>query len=71
MAQHPGSLGDRKPALRVDPPRQEIGDPAIGVWVAGRTNVRLDATGRAVAADHVKELMSRKMRQPSKQINVI
>jgi hypothetical protein len=56
LAQNAGTLGDRKPGLRVDPPRQEVGDPAVRVRVARRTDIRPDAAGRAVAADHVEEL---------------
>ena len=63
IAQHTGALGDRQPGLRVDPPRQEVGDPAVGVGVAGRADVGPHAAGRAVAADHVEELMRREMRQ--------
>src|ERR1700730_16163883 len=63
IAQNAGTLGDRKPGLRVDPPRQEVGDPAVRVRVARRTDIRPHATGRAVAADHVEELMRREMRQ--------
>jgi len=29
-------LGERKPSLRVNPPRQEIGDPTVRVRVARR-----------------------------------
>ena len=58
-----GPLGDRKPALRIDPPLQEVGDPRVRVRVARRADVRPDAASRAVPADHVKELMRRKMRQ--------
>src|SRR5215469_4099168 len=63
VTQHTSPLGDRQSALRVDPPRQEVGDPAIGVRVAGGADVRLDAAGRAVAADHVEELMRGEMGQ--------
>ena len=35
IAQHAGPLGDRTPALRVDPPGKKIGDPGVGVLVAG------------------------------------
>ena len=59
----PGPLGDRQPGLRVDPPRQEVGDPAVGVGVAGSANIGPHAAGRAVAADHVEELVRREMRQ--------
>jgi hypothetical protein len=51
------------PALRVDPPGKKIGDPGVGVRVAGRPDVRPHTAGRAVAAHHVKELMGREMRQ--------
>ena len=63
IAQNTGALGDRQPALRVDPPRQKLGHPAIGVRVAGGADVGPHAAGRAVAADHVKELTRREMRQ--------
>jgi len=63
IAQHAGAFEDWQPGIRVDPPRQEIGDPALGVGVARRADVRPHAAGRAVAADHVEELMRRKMRQ--------
>src|SRR6202040_2510598 len=63
IAQHTGAFGDCQPALRVDPPRQEVGDPAVGVGVAGGANVGPHAASRAVAADHVKELMRGEMRQ--------
>ena len=63
ITQHTGALGNRQPGLRVDPPPQEVGDPAVGIGVAGAANVRPHAAGRAVAADHVEELVRRKMRQ--------
>jgi len=63
IAQNPGPLGDGLPALRVNPPRQEVGDPAVRIRIAGGTDVRPDPAGRAVAADHVEELMRREMRQ--------
>ena len=63
IAQHAGPLGDRKPGLRVDPPGQELGDPTVGIRVAGRTDVGPHTAGRAVAADHVEELMCREMGQ--------
>src|SRR5215472_16209145 len=63
VAQHTGPFGDRQPALRVDPPRQEVGDPTVRVRVAGGADVRPHAAGRAVAADHVEELMRGEMRQ--------
>src|SRR5207248_11714032 len=58
-----GALGDRKTGLRVDPPRQEVGNPTVRVRVARGADVRPHAAGRAVAADHVEELMRREMRQ--------
>src|SRR6267378_2209168 len=63
IAQNAGTLGDRKPALRVNPPRQEVGNPTVRVRVARRADIGPDAAGRAVAADHVEELMRREMRQ--------
>ncbi len=63
IAQNAGPLEDRKPALWINPPCQELGDPTVRVRVAGRPNVRLDATVRAVAADHVEELMGREVGQ--------
>jgi hypothetical protein len=45
IAQNAGPFGDRKSGLRVDPPRQELGDPTVGVRVAGRANVRPDTAG--------------------------
>ena len=57
IAQNAGALRDREAALRVDPPRKKVGDPAFGVRVAGAANIRPDTAGRAVAAHHVKELM--------------
>src|SRR5205814_1057832 len=44
-------------------PGQKLGNPTVRIRVAGRTNVRLDAAGRAVAADHVEELICREMGQ--------
>jgi hypothetical protein len=44
-------------------PTAPEGDPAIGVGVAGGANVGPHAAGRAIAADHVKELMRREVRQ--------
>jgi hypothetical protein len=58
IAQHPGPLGDR-----IDPPGKEVGDPRVGVRIAGRADVRPHTAGRAVAAHHIKELMGREMRQ--------
>src|SRR5467141_820357 len=63
IAQNAGTLGDRKPALRVNQPRQEVGNPTVRVRVARRADIGPDAAGRAVAADHVEELMRREMRQ--------
>jgi len=63
IAHNAGSLGDRQPGLRVDPPRQEVGDPTVGVRIASGTDVGPHTTGRAVAADHVEELMRREMGQ--------
>ena len=63
MAQNTGPLGDRQPGLLVDPPRQELGDPAVRIGVARRTDVGPDTAGRAVAADHVEELAHGEMRQ--------
>jgi len=63
VAQNAGALGDRQPGLRVDPPRQEIGNPTVRVRVAGGADVGPHATGRAVTADHVEELMRGEMRQ--------
>ena len=47
-------------ALLAEP---KIGDPGVGVRVAGRADIRPRTTGRAVAAHHIKELMGREMRQ--------
>ena len=55
IAQHPGPLGDRMTALRVDPPGKKVGDPRVRVRVTGRPDVRPHTAGRAVAAHHVKE----------------
>jgi hypothetical protein len=63
IAQHAGPLGERVPALRVDPPGKKVGDPRVRIRVARRTDIRPHTAGRAVAAHHVKELMSREMRQ--------
>src|SRR5690348_11516984 len=41
-------------AVIIDPPRQEIGEPAW-FWVAGRAHVGADPACRTVAAEHVKE----------------
>src|SRR5204862_8264054 len=63
IAQNADPLGDWKPGLLVDPPRQKLGDPTIGVRVAGGADVGPHPTGRAVAADHVKKLIRREMGQ--------
>ena len=63
IAQHPGPLGDWQTGARIDPPGEEIGHPALGVGVAGRSDVRAHTAGRTVAADHIKELMRGEMGQ--------
>src|SRR6516162_6679059 len=63
ITHNPGPLGDRKASLLVDPPRDKLGDPTVRVRIARRADIRPDAAGRAVAADHVKELVFRKMSQ--------
>ena len=63
ITQHPGPLGDRQSGLWINPPPQEIGHPAVGVRVAGGADIGSHATSRAIAADHVKKLMRREMRQ--------
>ena len=37
--------------------RRKVGDPTVGVRVAGRTDVRPHTAGRAVAAHHIEKLM--------------
>src|SRR5438128_9594853 len=53
----------RKPASRSFQSIDQGGDPTVRVRVAGRADIRPDTAGRAVAADHVEELMRREMRQ--------
>ena len=62
-AQHAGALGDRIAGVLVDPPGDQFRNPAIGVRVAGRPNVRAHAAHRAIAADHVPELLLGEMSQ--------
>src|SRR5438477_10224590 len=63
-----GSKSPPTPRPKPPPPdpsghHQDSAIALVGVGVAGRTDVRPDAAGRAVAADHVKELMRREMGQ--------
>src|SRR5262249_47289464 len=63
VAQNASPLGDRKPGLLIDPPRQELGDPTVGIGITGRSDIGFDTAGRAVAADHVEKLIRGKMCQ--------
>ncbi len=47
----------------VDPPRNELRNPAISVRVAGRSNERPDAAGRTVTGQHIEENLLAEMRQ--------
>src|SRR5262249_40182642 len=63
IAQDRGPLEAWKPGLLINPPCQEVRNPAVRVRVACRSDVRFDTAGRAVTADHVKKLMGREMCQ--------
>jgi hypothetical protein len=60
---YPRTFGDRKPGLLVDPPGQELGDPAVRIGVARRSDVGPGTAGRAATADQVEELARGEMRQ--------
>src|SRR5215472_3845691 len=62
-AQNAGAFGDRQPGLRVDPPRQKVGNPTVRIGIACRAEVRPYSARRAIPADHVEELMGGEMRQ--------
>jgi len=63
IAQNTSSLWDWKPGLRVDPPRQKVGNPTVRIGIACRADVRPYSARRAIPADHVEELMRGEMRQ--------
>jgi len=63
IAQNTSSLWDWKPGLRVDPPRQKVGNPTVRIGIACRAEVRPYSARRAIPADHVEELMGSEMRQ--------
>jgi hypothetical protein len=55
--------GNRNAGFLVDPPFDELGDPAVGVGIAGGADVGADPAHRAVPADHVPELLGGEVRQ--------
>src|SRR6516225_3584281 len=70
MARKPCSLGDRLPALLVDP-RQEVSNPTISVGITCCPNIGSNTTSRTITADHIEELMAVKCVKSSKQISAI
>src|SRR5262249_18475685 len=62
-AEFAGALRDGEPRRLVDPPRDEFSNPRTRVRVARRADIGPDAASRAVAGEHVEELLGGKVRQ--------
>src|SRR5690606_20098763 len=57
------AVSNRIARLGIDPPPDQIGDPAIRIRVAGRPHIRPRRTGRTVAAEEIEKLRLAEMRQ--------